>query len=110
MYQLITKDQLFVVPDLIDINKDETFPLTGADETSYEAEIVINASGFSSNTDRIGEDNSLLSKLLDKGFLMDKDKRGLLVSWPETQIINQTDGVLETCFYTDLVVKYSLWE
>lgn len=99
MYQLITKDQLFVVPDLININKDETFTLTGADGTSYEAEIVINASGFSSNTDRIGENNSLLSKLLDKGFLMDKDKRGLLVSWPETQVINQTDGVLETSFY-----------
>ena len=99
MYHLMKKDELFVVTDLVDIHKEDTFTLTGADGKTYETDIVINASGFSFNTDRIGEDNTLLSRLLDKGFLRDKDKRGVLVSWPETQVMNQIDGVLETCFY-----------
>ena len=99
MYHLMKKDELFVVPDLIDIQKEDGFTLTGADGETFEADVVINATGFNFNTDRIGDNNALLSSLLDKGFLMDKDKRGILVSWPETQIMNQTDGVLETCFF-----------
>lgn len=99
MYQLMEKEQLFVVPDLIEINKDETFHLQSASGETYTADVVLNASGFDFNTDHIGENNSLLARLLDKGFLMDKDKSGILVSWPENQVMNQFQGKLETCFY-----------
>ena len=40
-----------------------------------------------------------LSKLLEKGLLLDKGKKGLLVTWPESQIINQKHGQLNTAFY-----------
>lgn len=99
MYELMSKDELFVVPDLIDIQKNNVFLLEGRDGQNYQADIVINASGLNFNTDLIGEDNTLLTRLLDKGFLLDKDKRGLLVTWPENQVINQLHGQLDTCFY-----------
>src|SRR5699024_12769410 len=89
MYQLMTQDQLFIEPDLMDSKKHENFILKSASGKSYQADVVINASGFDFNTDRIGENNPLLAKLLDKGFLLDKDKRGLLVTWPKTQVISQ---------------------
>lgn len=99
MYQLKTEDKLFIVPDLIDINKDEQFILKSKSGKSYQADVVINASGFDYNTDRIGEDSPLLATLLDKGILLDKDKRGILVTWPENQVISQSYGQLDTCFY-----------
>lgn len=99
MYQLMTKDQLFVVPDLIEIKKDDGFTLKGVNGEKYYADIVINASGFDFDTNRIGETNPFLGRLLDKGFLMDKDQRGILVAWPETQVISQKYGQLETCFF-----------
>jgi Uncharacterized protein conserved in bacteria len=73
--------------------------LESASGKSYQADIVINASGFDYNTDRISEDNPLLARLLDKGLLLDKDKRGILVTWPETQVISQLYGQLDNCFY-----------
>ena len=99
MYQLMTEDKLFIVPDLIDIDKDKQFILKSQSGKSYQADVVINASGFDYNTDRIGDNNSLLANLLDKGMLLDKDKRGILVTWPESQVINQLYGQLDTCFY-----------
>ena len=65
---------------------------------SFEADVVINASGFDFNTETIGEANPLLANLLNKGFLLDKAQRGLLVTWPETQVINQRYGQLPNCF------------
>lgn len=99
MYQLQSQDQLFVVPDLMDITKDDTFILKSQSDEIYEADIVINASGFDFNTDQIGDDNLLLTNLLNKGFLLDKDKRGILVTWPESQVINQQHGQLDNCFF-----------
>lgn len=99
MYQLMIQDQLFIEPDLIEIKKHENFILKSASGKSYQADVVINASGFDFNTDRIGDDNPLLKRLLDKGFLLDKDKRGLLVTWPESQVISQLYGQMDTCFY-----------
>lgn len=99
MYQLMEKNQLFVEPALVDIVQEDAFILTNGVGETYEADIMINASGFNLNTDDIGNDNRLLSKLLDKGFLLDKNKRGLLVTWPESQVINQHYGELESCFY-----------
>ncbi len=99
MYQLWKQDQLFVVPDLVDITKENTFVLRSESGKTYKADVVINASGFNFNTEAIGEDNPLLANLLDKGFLMDKDKRGILVTWPESQVINQRYGHLENCFF-----------
>ena len=99
MYQLMTQEQLFIVPDLIDVNKQGKFILKSASGKTYQADVVINASGFDYNTDRINENNPLLARLLDKGFLLDKDKRGILVTWPETQVISQLYGQLDNCFY-----------
>lgn len=99
MYQLLAKDELFVVPDLIEIEHGYTFELKSESGSTFEADVVINGSGLNFNTDQIGDDNPLLSKLLDKGFLMDKDKKGFLVTWPESQIMNQWYGQLDTCFY-----------
>lgn len=99
MYQLNKKEQLFVVPDLIEIHKDEHFTLKSARGEVYHADVVINASGFDFNTNWIGENSPLLSRLFDKGFLLDKDKRGILVTWPETQVISQKYGQLENCFF-----------
>ncbi|WP_277631137.1 FAD/NAD(P)-binding protein [Atopococcus tabaci] len=99
MYQLWKQEQLFVVPDLIDVNKNDTFVLKSKSGGTYEADVVINASGFAFNTDRIGDNNPLLKNLLDKGFLLDKDKRGVLVTWPECQVISQRYGQLDTCFF-----------
>lgn len=99
MYQLWAQEQLFVVPDLIEVTKDETFVLKNESGEMYEADIVINASGFDFDTDTIGADNPLLANLLNKGFLLDKDKRGILVSWPESQVISQRYGQLDTCFF-----------
>src|SRR5699024_3840190 len=99
MYKFITQDHLFINLILLDIKKHENFMLKSASGKSYQADVVINASGFDFNTDRIGDDNPLLARLLDKGFLLDKDKRGLLVTWPKTQVISQLYGQLDTCFY-----------
>lgn len=99
MYQLMDKEQLFVVPDLIQIETKGEFVLQSKSGDTYLADIVINASGFDYSIDRIGEYNRLLSKLLDKGLLLDKDKRGILVTWPECQIVNQRYGRLDTLFY-----------
>jgi len=99
MYELQTKNQLFVVPDLIEITKDDTFLLKSKSGKTYEADAVINASGFEFNTDSIDDKNPLLANLLNKGFLLAKDKRGILVTWPESQVINQRYGQLETCFF-----------
>lgn len=82
MYDMWADEQLFIVPDLIDVTKENTFVLTSESDETFEADIVINASGFDFNTDTIGADNPLLTNLLDKGFLLDKDKRGILVTWP----------------------------
>lgn len=99
MHELKTNGKLFIVPDLIEIEKDDTFTLTGASGDSYQADVVLNATGFNYNTHEIGEDNPYLAKLLDKGLLLDKDNRGLLVTWPETQVISQLYGKLESLFY-----------
>lgn len=99
MYHLMADEDLFVVPDLMDIDYADGFYLKSESDSTFEADVVINASGFNFNTDRIGDDNPLLSKLLDKGFLLDKGKKGLLVTWPESQIINQKHGQLNTAFY-----------
>ncbi|HLR91760.1 MAG TPA: FAD/NAD(P)-binding protein [Atopostipes sp.] len=99
MYHMQTRDKLFVVPDLVDINKDDTFVLNSQSGDVYEADLVINASGFDFNTDQIGDKNPLLTNLLNKGFLLDKDKRGILVTWPESQVINQRYGQLDNCFF-----------
>lgn len=98
MYELWAEDQLYVVPDLIRITKDTTFCLESESGQSFEADIVINASGFDFNTETIGEANPLLANLLNKGILLDKAQRGLLVTWPETQVINQRYGQLPNCF------------
>lgn len=99
MYHLWSQDQLFVVHDLVDVAKKDTYVLKSKRGETYEADIVINASGFDFNTDTIGESNPLLSNLLDKGFLLDKDKRGILVTWPENQVMNQRYGKLDNCFF-----------
>lgn len=100
MYHLTTEDKLFVVPDLVEIDKEDRFILKSLSGETFEADIVINATGFAYNTDLItSEDNALLRKLLDKGFLLDKEKRGILVTWPETKVMNQTFGKLDNCFY-----------
>ena len=99
MYQLWNRDQLFVVPDLEEVKQTDNFSLISKSGESYKADIVINASGFDFNTDRIGQENLLLTNLLNKGFLLDKDKRGILVTWPECQVINQRCGQLDTCFF-----------
>ena len=99
MYQLMANDELYVVPDLIAVEHEDTFLMKSESGPTFEADVVINGSGFNFNTDLIGGDSTLLSKLLDKGFLMDKDKRGFLVTWPESQVMNQWYGQLETCFY-----------
>lgn len=99
MYQLMARDELHVVPDLIEIEHEDTFVLKNESGSTFEADVVINGSGLNFNTDQIGDDNPLLSKLLDKGFLLDKDKKGFLVTWPESQIMSQWYGQLDTCFY-----------
>ena len=99
MYQLWSQEQLYVVPDLIEVTKENTFVLTSQSGQTYEADVVINASGFDFNTDAIGDSQPLLTNLLDKGFLLDKEKRGFLVTWPENQVINQRYGQLDTCFF-----------
>ena len=40
MYELLVEDQLFVVPDLTDVTKDDTFILTSESAQSYEAVVV----------------------------------------------------------------------
>lgn len=99
MYQLWSQEQLFVVPDLADIQKSGSFVLKTHSEETYEADVVINASGFDFNTDTVKKTTPLLSTLLDKGFLLDKDRRGILVSWPECRVINQHYGELDNCFF-----------
>lgn len=99
MYQLWSQEQLFVVPDLVEVNKNDTFVLKSQSGGTYEADIVINAAGLDFNTARIGDRNPLLANLLNKGFFLDKDKRGILVTWPESQVINQRYGQLATCFF-----------
>lgn len=99
MYHLMVEGNLFVVPDLIEIEQTKGYVLKGESGSIFEADVVINASGFNFNTDLIRDDNPLLSRLLNKGFLLDKDKRGLLVTWPKNQVINQQNGQLDTCFY-----------
>jgi uncharacterized NAD(P)/FAD-binding protein YdhS len=98
MYQLFSQDRLFVVSDLVNVNQDETFILKSHSGETYEADVVINASGFDFDTDSLDEANPLLANLLDKGILLDKDKRGILVTWPETQVISQRYGQLANCF------------
>lgn len=99
MYQLLTQDKLFIVHDLKHIQKTTPFTLASHSNQLYEADVVINATGFDFNTERIADDNLLMKNLLNKGFLLDKDKRGILVSWPESQVINQKQGQLATCFF-----------
>lgn len=99
MYQLWDDDQLFVVADLKEVSRTNNFKLKSKSGSIYEADIVINASGFDFNTDRISHHSLLLDNLLNKGFLLDKDKRGILVTWPESQVINQRYGQLDTCFF-----------
>lgn len=99
MYKLLSQEQLFIVPDLIDVNKDDSFSLKSENDETYQADIVINAAGFDFDTDRIGENDLLLKNLLNKGFLLDKDKRGILVTWPESQVMNQVYGQLDSCFF-----------
>jgi len=99
MYELQTKNNLFVVPDLLEITKDDTFLLKSESGKTYEADVVINASGFDFDINRVGDNNPLLTNLLNKGFLLEKYKRGILVTWPESQVINQRYGQLETCFF-----------
>lgn len=99
MYELLIQDQLFVVPDLTDVTKQDTFVLTSESGKTFEADVVINASGFDFNPDATGEEHPLLYNLLNKGFLLDKDKRGFLVTWPETQVISQRYGQLDNCFF-----------
>jgi len=99
MYELWNQDQLFVVHDLVDVAKSDTFVLKSKSGKIYKADIVINASGFDFNTDTIGTVSPLLSNLLDKGFLLDKNKKGILVTWPENQVMNQQYGKLDNCFF-----------
>lgn len=99
MYHRLATDELFIVPDLVNIQKTTPFILESQSGEHYEADLVINASGFDFNTDHIADDQPLLRNLLDKGFLLDKDKRGILVSWPESQVMNQQYGQLENCFF-----------
>lgn len=99
MYHRLQADELFIVPDLKNIQQTTPFILESASGETYEADVVINATGFDFNTDRISDEQPLLRNLLDKGFLLDKEKRGILVSWPESQVINQQDGTLENCFF-----------
>lgn len=99
MYQLWKRNQLFIVPDLMEVTKRNRFVLTSNSGKKYEADIVINASGFDFNTSEIGHHNRLLENLLNKGFLLDKENRGILVSWPACQVISQSYGQLDTCFF-----------
>ncbi|GAA0357634.1 hypothetical protein GCM10008932_08060 [Alkalibacterium iburiense] len=99
MYQLWSQDQLFVEHELIEIDKGDSFVLKSQSGQTYEADVVINASGFEFNPELIDDANPLLTNLLDKGFLLDKDKRGILVTWPECRAINQRYGKLDTCFF-----------
>ena len=99
MYQLWSQEQLFVEHELIEIDKENSFVLKSQSGKTYEADVVINASGFEFNPDHIEGANPLLTNLLDKGFLLDKDKKGILVTWPECQVINQRFGQLDNCFF-----------
>lgn len=99
MYQLLAQDDLFIVPDLESIQKTNPFTLKSQTGERYEADLLINASGFDFNTEGVDDDSPLLYNLLNKGFLLDKDKRGILISWPESQVINQKHGQLDSCFF-----------
>lgn len=99
MYQLLTKEELFIVPDLKEINKTTPYTLKSVSGDLYEADLIINATGFNFNTEAINDGNPLVRNLLNKGFLLDKDKKGILVSWPESQVMNQRYGQLDTCFF-----------
>ena len=99
MYHRLVNDELFIVSDLKNIQQATPFILETESGKNYEADLIINATGFDFNTDRIGSEQQLLRNLLDKGFLLDKDKKGILVSWPESQVINQHHGLLENCFF-----------
>lgn len=99
MYQRMIENELFIVPDLKTIHKTKPFTLESQQNVLYEADVIINATGFDFNTERIGQENPLMRNLLDQGFLLDKNQRGILVSWPESQVINQKYGQLENCFF-----------
>ncbi|MDN6195236.1 MAG: FAD/NAD(P)-binding protein [Atopostipes suicloacalis] len=99
MYQLMTGEDLFIVHDLKEINKTNPFTLKSQAGESYKADLIINATGFDFNTNHMDGDNSLVKNLLNKGFLLDKDHSGILVTWPESQVINQQYGQLNRCFF-----------
>lgn len=99
MYQMWTKNDLFIVPDLKEISPSNPLILKSQAGKIYEADLIINATGFDFNTHHISDEDSLIKKLLNKGFLLDKEQRGILVSWPESQVMNQRHGLLENCFF-----------
>lgn len=99
MYKLFAQEDLFIVSDLKNIQKTKPFTLESQKNKLYEADVIINATGFNFNTEQITDDNLLIKNLLNKGFLLDKDQSGILVSWPESKVMNQQYGQLDTCFF-----------
>lgn len=99
MYKLFAQEDLFIVSDLKNIHKTKPFTLESQKNKLYEADVIINATGFNFNTEQITDNNLLIKNLLNKGFLLDKDQSGILVSWPESKVMNQQYGQLDTCFF-----------
>ncbi|MDY4646801.1 MAG: FAD/NAD(P)-binding protein [Aerococcus suis] len=92
---LLDQGQLRIVSGLTDIEKtDQQFTLTANNDT-YTADVLINATGFENRLSVAKEQDAFIKTLYEKGIIMADEVGGIKVTWPYTQLISSRYGQLD---------------
>ena len=80
---------------MTDIEKtDQQFTLTANNDT-YTADVLINATGFENRLSVAKEQDAFIKILYEKGIIMADEVGGIKVTWPYTQLISSRYGQLD---------------
>ena len=98
----IKSQQLRIVSGLKDIIVDNKggFKIITRPGARYHSDVLINATGFDQNLVTAADHQPLVKQLFADGLIEANPLGGILIEWPNAQVINQHYGVLDHCYLT----------
>ena len=106
LFELMDAGKLKAYSGLEDVESlaDGRFKVTAGDQID-EVDILINATGFNSNLQRLAKDSMLIKNLYNRRIILPQvEGNFVLIDWPYCHVINQTYGVMDNLFFLGLLI------
>lgn len=108
--QMLIQDRLRIVSGLSQIKtqSDGAFMVYTDDKFKETTDVLINATGFDNNLSHAGDKQPLITSLYNKEIIMPAyDGEDVVVTWPQTQVVNNKQGVLENAFFLGNYISHT---